>query len=165
MNTIKEANSIILNQLVQVLEGLPDDGYGQALELLQGSSIGQHVRHTIEFYECFFEGIESGIISYDNRKRDFRTELDTAYSCQLLNRYIEQVATLAQDQKLQFNCMFSENKIEEVPTTLSRELAYLVEHTIHHLAIIKMALQQIYPNIDLPTNFGVAFSTVRFHNH
>ena len=73
MNTIKEANSIILSQLVQVLEVLPDDAYSQSLELLQGSSIGQHVRHTFDFYECFFEVSESCIISSDRRKSDIRS--------------------------------------------------------------------------------------------
>ena len=34
------------------------------------ASIGGHLRHILEFYECFLDGVDSGHIDYDARKRD-----------------------------------------------------------------------------------------------
>ncbi|TAG65626.1 MAG: DinB family protein, partial [Runella slithyformis] len=49
-------------------------------------------------------------------------------------------------------------------TTLSRELVYIAEHAIHHLAILKIALRAHFPDIALPVHFGVAYSTVQYQN-
>ncbi|MDX1476670.1 MAG: hypothetical protein R3301_03155 [Saprospiraceae bacterium] len=47
-------------------------------------------------------------------------------------------------------------------SSLERELIYNIEHTIHHLAIIKIGLAIIAPDIPLPAHFGVAPSTVKY---
>lgn len=39
---------------------------------------------------------------------------------------------------------------------------YNIEHTIHHLALIKVGLKLVYPDLDLPNHFGVAPSTIKF---
>lgn len=49
-----------------------------------------------------------------------------------------------------------------IPTSLERELMYNIEHTIHHLALIKVGLKLVYPDLDLPNHFGVAPSTIKF---
>jgi hypothetical protein len=48
-----------------------------------------------------------------------------------------------------------------VSSTVGRELIYNIEHTIHHLAIVKIALKAILPSLELPEHFGVAPSTIR----
>ena len=50
----------------------------------------------------------------------------------------------------------------DVSSSFFRELTYLIEHTIHHLAIIKIGLNEVYPAIEIPKNFGVAHSTIRY---
>jgi hypothetical protein len=54
-------------------------------------------------------------------------------------------------------------KVElKMPTTVARELFYMLEHTVHHMAIIKMAVVNENLNIDIPENFGVANSTIQY---
>jgi uncharacterized damage-inducible protein DinB len=48
----------------------------------------------------------------------------------------------------------------KVTTTFQRELTYLIEHSIHHLAIISIALRDSFATIEVPKYFGVAFSTI-----
>jgi len=43
-----------------------------------------------------------------------------------------------------------------------RELQYNIEHAIHHMAIIKIAIGACFTEVELPANFGVAYSTVRY---
>ena len=44
---------------------------------------------------------------------------------------------------------------------MARELHYNVEQCIHHLALIKVALKIIRPDIELSESFGVAPSTIQ----
>ncbi len=43
-----------------------------------------------------------------------------------------------------------------------REMVYLVEHSIHHYALIRIGLQENFSDIFIPKNFGVAYSTVKY---
>ena len=54
------------------------------------------------------------------------------------------------------------NESFRIPTNVYRELTYLIEHTIHHMAIIKMAYSETYPLVKLPADFGIAYSTLKY---
>ena len=47
----------------------------------------------------------------------------------------------------------------EIETNYERELLYNLEHSIHHQALIKVALLQLQ-SVEIPENFGVAQSTI-----
>jgi len=53
-------------------------------------------------------------------------------------------------------------KTVKVDTTFNRELLYAIEHTVHHMAIIKIGMLLNYPNVTVPENFGVAESTIQY---
>jgi hypothetical protein len=44
---------------------------------------------------------------------------------------------------------------------VARELLYNLEHAIHHMALIQVAVRQAFPALTLPAHFGVAYSTVQ----
>jgi hypothetical protein len=50
---------------------------------------------------------------------------------------------------------------DAVTTTYFREIVYNTEHTIHHLALIKVALIEMKLAI-VDASFGMAYSTIRF---
>src|SRR5947199_4753853 len=56
-----ETNSAWLRQASALLGKVTHHAY---------ASIGTHLRHILEFYECFLDGVDSGHIDYDARKRD-----------------------------------------------------------------------------------------------
>jgi hypothetical protein len=49
-------------------------------------------------------------------------------------------------------------------TSLFRELAYDLEHSIHHQALIKIGLADLGEDVITEKNFGIAPSTVRHHS-
>ena len=55
------------------------------------------------------------------------------------------------------------DKFINIATNYHREIAYNLEHTIHHMALIRVGLTEV-AKIELPENFGVASSTVKFRN-
>jgi hypothetical protein len=52
-----------------------------------------------------------------------------------------------------------------IDTNATRELVYNIEHAVHHMAIIKIGVREIATYIDLPTDFGIAASTIRYKEH
>jgi len=64
----------ITEQLSVLLDKLTIEEYSKSLVILNGSSIGQHVRHTLEFFTCLFHGVENKVVDYDGRQRDIFLE-------------------------------------------------------------------------------------------
>jgi len=48
-------------------------------------------------------------------------------------------------------------------TNYYREVAYNLEHTIHHMALIKVGIREV-SDMEIPENFGVASSTIKFRS-
>ncbi|MES2734319.1 MAG: DinB family protein [Bacteroidota bacterium] len=152
----------VLVQLVGLLAQLSPTQYAAPLGLLSKNSIGNHVRHIIEFWECQLKGIAAGVINYDARERNLMLETDPAFVRTILENLTYSIDKLEGDQEILLQvCYQHEAESSFVKTTVYRELAYNIEHTIHHLAIIKIAVLQMYPAVVLPPHFGVAHSTVR----
>ena len=58
---------------------------------------------------------------------------------------------------------FAENSsdLNQIPTNYFREIAYNLEHAIHHMALIKIGINEV-SDIILPQTFGVALSTIKY---
>jgi uncharacterized damage-inducible protein DinB len=152
------------DQLLQLVNQFDDDRLRRPLEVLNGSSIGMHIRHILEFYLCLFEAVACKELNYDLRKRDRSMEMHTA-SCRKCLKYLQkQLLTYPQDFDMQvyadYSLMDDERPIA-VKTTYFRELLYNVEHTVHHMAIIKIGLRALGGAFLTGEDFGVAASTVR----
>jgi hypothetical protein len=165
MKSISEANIEILNQLKSVLVQFDNLGYKKSLKILNDISIGQHARHIIEFYQCLFNGNANGKINYDSRNRDLRIESDLEYALNNINILVEQLGASYADLSISLEVSIGFGNHTTVTTTFQRELTYLIEHTIHHLAIINIAINELFPLINVPKHFGVAFSTIQFQHN
>jgi hypothetical protein len=153
----------IIEQLADVLNQIESIIYTEPLSVLSGSSIGQHTRHVIEFYQCLLKGVKSGTVNYDNRERNTLLETDLYYSRITLNniiREIDDIKNITAPLRLAVN--YIQNEPIYVETNFVREMVYMVEHSIHHYAIIRIALRECFNNIKIPNNFGVAYSTIRY---
>ncbi len=163
---LKITAKLVLDQLVVVLDQMKADHYALNIQTLN-ASVSQHVRHILEFYICLFDGIQSGMINYDNRKRDPRIENDKAFTLQLIDEIKENISNQTTNDDLSLILKYGEDESEagiRLSTNYFRELSYNIEHTIHHLAIIKQTIIEHFNYVELPENFGIASSTVRFVN-
>jgi len=161
MTLLQQTNQHILAQLKDLLNVISEHAYASPLALLHGSSVGQHVRHTLEFYQCLYEQVPLGFVDYEARNRDLCLETDPAFSATFAENIMLWLSRPIEDVSLTMMVCF-ENQNQEVQTTLMRELIYMAEHAIHHFAIIKIALAEAFPKIELPSNFGVAYSTIQY---
>lgn len=151
----------VFGQMRTVFEQLTSEQYAQPCENLSGATIGQHTRHILEMYQCLLTGIDGGIVNYENRQRDIRIECDMDFATALMDS-IEQ-SIQRPNLPLQLHAGFDTDSHEQVnlETNLWREIAYNLEHTIHHMALIKVALLDCVEVI-VPEGFGVASSTIKY---
>jgi hypothetical protein len=160
--SLKKATSDILNQLTVFLQQLPEHLFSVPLPLLSENTIGKHIRHIIEFYECVFTGSSTGIIAYDARVRDIRLENDQLFCIDKLHYIASLIELVDTDKKLRLQVsLTADSEPVCIDTSLLRELVYTIEHAVHHMAIIKIAVRSTNTPVEIPYNFGVAFSTIK----
>ena len=95
---ISKAAINVLDQLQEVLEKLMDDQFIAKCEALGGSSIGQHVRHLLEFFVCLESGLATGTVNYDKRKRDLMLENDRFAALGLIAKCKKRMKGLSEDR-------------------------------------------------------------------
>jgi hypothetical protein len=154
----------VLDDLRYYLSLIDPVNYQASMELLSGSTIGQHTRHIIEFFNCLIEQSrenETPVISYARRRRDFLIESAPEHALQNVNDICDRLDELDTSKNCLLDCAEHGQDNLLVHSTIGRELIYTIEHAIHHLAIVKIALKAATPSIILPEHFGVAPSTIR----
>lgn len=161
--TLIEVNRLMLERLALFVNQIPDADYCKPLSVYNGSSLGEHTRHIIEFYQCLLSQAKSGTISYDLRERSQALQQHTQQAQEALMGIIALLDNLEFDKELvlEVNPHTSDEAPQRLQTNLQRELHYVLDHTIHHMALIKIGVYSALPNIKLPTDFGVAPSTLR----
>jgi hypothetical protein len=150
-------------QLSTTLEQISQEQFTQPCETLLNATVGQHVRHIIELFQCLETGYDEGLVNYEKRKRDVLIESNKDFAVDLLN---EVYSGLNRPNKtLNLEACYDEHSTHPIiiATNFYREIAYNLEHTIHHMALIRVGLSEI-ANINLPAEFGVASSTLKFRN-
>ncbi|MBP7512037.1 MAG: DinB family protein [Bacteroidia bacterium] len=149
----------MLQQLHDVTLQLNEKDYSMPLELLNGNTIGKHIRHVYELFDELLMGIVLNEVNYDSRKRNLQIESDPIFSCNFSKEIGTKLSILDEDRALNLSGNFG-NEINIIAnTSLGRELAYNIEHAIHHMAIIKICLNHYYNYVNLHQNFGIAYST------
>ena len=156
----KAINNVFL-QLTASIGQLTNEQYVHECQTLTGATIGKHVRHVIELFQSLLHGYEDGIINYDRRKRDTRIENEKQFALTLLNEI--RTGLDKQDKDLDLETSYDEDSAEVIliKTNYNREIVYNLEHTIHHMALIRIGINEV-SSISLPESFGVASSTIRY---
>lgn len=161
---LKSTGQSVLRQIYDLTAQMSDTEYTAALELLNGNTIGKHVRHIMEFFDLLISGCFSGVINYDRRKHDEQLETSTKAAMQKIEQLKSSISALSLEEEIILEVSYANNDEEKetIKSSVGRELAYNIEHAIHHMAIIKIAIQTVFPKVKLADHFGVAYSTVRY---
>lgn len=144
----------IIHDLAALLQQLGNEHYSYPSNQLGDATIGQHVRHSIEMYQCLLNGYQHSMVDYSKRKRDFIIETSTSHALECLKNIVQQLP-------LNDRAMHVADEDGFVVSSFKRELLYCNEHLIHHMALIKVAILEIGAYA-LPENFGIAPSTLKY---
>ena len=161
---LSNACASILNQLSDVIRQLDENDFAKPSKALNKSTVGQHARHTLEFFVCLEQGFQKGIVNYDRRDHDKLIETDKFLALNAIERIREFICSQKEDQPLKLEVGYERHS--EACMTLStnyyRELTYNIEHALHHMAIMKIGLREVAPYVVFPSDFGIAISTIRY---
>lgn len=155
-----------LNQIKNLLLELSNEHYIQKLNHLSGATIGQHVRHILEFYQSIMQTEITNVINYDRRKRAIEIEEQIDFALAVIediNAFLNQNLN---DKIFVLECNFGteQKEAKSINTSLFRELAYCLEHSIHHQALVKVGLIELGKVNMIDSNFGLAPATIRHKN-
>ncbi len=153
-----------LREIESVLKNMNELSYKTPIKLLSGGTVGQHVRHILEFYLSLANGAKVGKINYDKRERNLLLESDIKFGIFTIEKICSNFFHIKHDKKIELEGNYSteENEPIVITSSLNRELAYCLEHSIHHQALIKIALIELNLQGLLNANFGVAPATIRY---
>jgi len=156
--------NIGLLQSCDVLLGtLPPGEYARATDVCFNGAIGEHVRHLLDHYLGFFDGLENdGRIDYEARRRDARIERDLEFARTLLREVIGRLTRLEGTDlgvRIQVRIEVAGGDPVWADSCPARELCFLVNHTVHHCALIGVICRA--NGVGVPADFGVAPSTLR----
>lgn len=153
----------LLDELDSLLTEVGSDVYCARFVTEVSGSIGEHVRHCLDHVSALLAADSSTTLSYDRRQRGTTVETDPAEAVRQilrLKRGIEAWSTRSLDETIRVTSMISPSGAAVTGwSTLARELAFVVSHTIHHQAIIGVLLA-IHGHA-VPDRFGHSASTPR----
>ena len=157
------AVSDVLQQGCHFLDLVGDETYARPLEGT-GSSLGAHYRHVLDHFLCLAEGIRTGQINYDQRRRNPQVEGSVMCARLVTEALIDELGglppeILAGECAVIYSVGYGETDAQAVKSNFAREVMFCVGHAIHHFAILRLLCAGA--GVKLPYEFGVAPSTLK----
>ena len=144
-----------LNRGVNLLNSIDDRQYSNNSTAPYYSSIGVHMRHILDVFDCIFRGLESGVIDLSDRQRNEMAEQHVDEGIRYFSEIIEQLEAL-QQADLNASVRVRDDLGLGMVTanyTLAAALIQAHSHAIHHFASIGYIIAQL--GISLPDgDFG-----------
>lgn len=165
MTQLITACKSILDQLEDLVVQIDEKDFCKPSVTLSQSTIGQHLRHTLEFFVCLRSGFDAGLVNYDKRSHDKLVETDKFIALSSLRGIHEFISDHREDKLLQLELAY-ERDCENwmiINSNYQRELVYNIEHAVHHMAIMKIGIREVAPYVNLSPEFGIAVSTLRYN--
>ena len=151
-----------LQRGVKLLQTIDDKQYSNNSIAPYNSSIGIHVRHILDVFDCIFCGIDSDSIDLSARKRNELAETRVVFGLAYFKDIIEQLEALKNadlDEMVQVKDDLGMGVVT-ANYTLASILIQAHSHAIHHFASIGYIIFQL--GIELPdADFGYNPTTPR----
>jgi len=151
----------LLDEMRSMIERIDDESYAAPARGRSGGGIGSHVRHCLDHVGALITGTHTGLCAYDRRARGTAVE-----TCRLaaLRRILDLEADLLRLDRHLFEIPLDvESQVDHAGTfvvttsSVGRELMFVINHTIHHNAMIAHLLDE--RAVDMGPRFGLAPAT------
>ncbi len=144
-----------LNNAITLLDSLETETYIDTTVAPYYSSIGSHIRHILDFFDCIVTGLDTNNIDLTARKRDeiISTNKEAAKSyIHSLQKTLTSYIDVNTDYLLHVTDHLGLGKAT-VNYTLESILTHANSHATHHYAIIGYILSQLNIEINI-SQFG-----------
>lgn len=159
-----EDNLRVLAQGLRLIASLDPQGYAGLHHA--GASVGAHFRHVLDHYQCLREGLAAGVVDYDARHRDPRTEQDRDHASGVAREIVAWLLaldplTLASPLGVRLHTgPDGADQAGVHPSSVRRELHFAMMHTVHHYACMGIDLK--LRGVCCEPDFGVAPATLGY---
>ena len=151
----------LLEQVRDLITLMPTPMYLARPAARVSGSVGEHVRHCLDHVSSFTAALAGEELSYDRRLRGTTVEMDPRTAVNEIERLftrLERSAPTPPDHPVTISALVEARKPPvTMRSTVARELAFVVHHTIHHCALIALLVE--WQGGRVPHGFGVAPST------
>ena len=134
-----------LDELMQLVLTLSPDAYCTRTSRVSGS-VGEHVRHVLDHLSSLVAASPTSVLSYDHRTRGTAVEAEPSVAVREIMRLdaaLERWSDRSLDEPVAVAAITSTDGHSVTGwSTLARELAFVLSHTIHHQAIVALLLEQ-----------------------
>jgi len=154
---------------LEAIKSLIGDAVSRDNGHLFSEFFGPHIRHIVEHYSAFFEATSAGdVVRYDKRSRDLSISDNPENAIAQIEQTVACLTALpamvrdagCSSVTVEFEIDPSNSQSELMDSTVLRELLFLMHHTIHHCAILRLYLD--LNGISAPPNFGKAPATLGY---
>jgi len=152
-----------LNRGVRLLNSISDMQYSDESVKPYYSSIGRHMRHILDVFDCVFSGLETGQIDLTARKRNELAEQKTAFGLAYFDEILGKVEEIDHYDLNHIVSVTDDLGLGKVTAnyTLNSILIQAHSHAIHHFASIGYIIAEL--GIELPdADFGYNPTTPKF---
>ena len=146
-----------LDELAQVIRRLTADQFTRR-DWRSSGSVGGHVRHCLDHVDALLQATVSGVCCYDTRVRGTAVEDDPALAAARLaacRSRLERLDPGLLPRPLALSARLCRDGFElRTATTIAREVAFVLSHTVHHAALIAVLMEA--QGEAMPAHFGLA---------
>jgi hypothetical protein len=159
MNVLISSNQQLLDQAISLIRSQTPEDYVLPCETVFSSTIGQHIRHCVEHYEEFLNAVQvNRALDYEKRPRDVNVETDPDEAVRRLGGIRDGFhSALGECREI---AVWDNGAVTPASSSVSRELQFLLSHTVHHFALI--AVIASLRGLCVPRDFGIAPSTLKY---
>jgi len=150
-----EAIEYNLKRGIKLLNSITDVQYSDTTMEPYHSSIGGHMRHILDVFDCIFCGLESKEVDLSARKRNELAEQKITFGLTYFEETLQQLNTLKDSDFNQMVEVTDDLGLGRITTnyTLASALIQAHSHAIHHFASIGYIISKL--GIELPdADFG-----------
>lgn len=151
----------LLHQMRSMIERMDDEAYALPAPGRSSGGVGGHVRHCLDHVSALVNATRTGVVEYDRRRRGTDVERCRAAAIHQIGELMARLAAL--DTSVLDEPLLVETQIDPAGamiltrSSVCREVAYVISHTIHHNAIVVQLLAG--REVTLDARFGVAPAT------
>jgi hypothetical protein len=153
-----------LQQGETLLAQINEEIYTRKVPFAFNASIGGHYRHCLDHFRSLLETAKADDLNYDHRERGTLVENNrfaALNATRELRDGYERLDPVLLARSLAVRCKtsYSSTGSQVSPSTVGREIMYVVAHAVHHYALI--GIMGGLMGLRMPAGFGVAPSTMK----
>jgi len=142
LNKLISANIEAVDQALEVVGSISDVAYQSRVD--GRSQPGAHIRHVLDHYQALRDGFSSGLVDYDCRTRQSEVETNRQIAEQELLDAKKWLLSLGEESvavKVKSEVSLCECCTITIDSDSARELLYVLNHTVHHMAYVALLLK------------------------